>query len=147
MKELSKRILIKICSTRPYRWVVGKIVKAIMRKAAKAPEVQERIKALQALQALQPAALEEQFYACFECMVAMGNEAAKKKWVRFNPPPPETMQFLRFPALLSKLENGRATPSDIEEFRRLAEDPQWTQCPPEYKQRIEIALRTAKPHP
>ena len=48
---MSKRILIEVCSTRPYRRGMGKFVKAMFRKAAKAPDVQERIKALQALQA------------------------------------------------------------------------------------------------
>ena len=72
MEKLSKRILIKLASTRPCRWIVRKISMAIMRKAAKAPDVQERIKALQA------AAPEERFYAHFECLVAMGNEAGKQ---------------------------------------------------------------------
>ena len=61
------------------------------------------------------------------------------------------MQFMRLQGLLlpklemrllPKLENANATASDIEEFRRLAEevlrDPQ---CPLEYKQRIEAALK------
>jgi len=48
MEKMSKRILIKICSTRPYQWVMRKIFMRMCRRAAKAPEVQERIKALQA---------------------------------------------------------------------------------------------------
>jgi len=136
MEKLSKRILIKICSTRPYQWVMRKILIAIMRRTAKAPEVQERIKALQA--APSP---EERFYAHFEAMVAMGNEAAKKKWVKFNEPSPEVMQMMHLQTLLPKIESGRATASDIEEFRRWAEelmrDPQ---CPAESKKRIGDAL-------
>ena len=67
----------------------------------------------------------------------MGNELAKKKWVNFAAPPPETMQGMRFEfLLLPKVENGHATASDIEAFRRLAEEVmQRPQCPPEYKQR------------
>ena len=61
MEKLSKRVLIKICSTRPYRWIVGKIGIAMMRRAQKAPEVQERSKALRAAA---PGA--ERFYAHFE---------------------------------------------------------------------------------
>jgi len=46
-------------------------------------------------------------------------------------------EFLLFP----KLENGKATASEIEEFRRLAEQVMRNpQCPPEQKQRIEAAL-------
>ena len=74
--------------------------------------------------------------------MALGNELAKSKWVNYDAPPPETMQMIRFEALLRKLENGHATASDIEECRRLAEgvlrDPQ---CTPQRKQRIEAALK------
>ena len=137
MEKLSKRILIKLASTRPCRWIVGKIGMAMMRRAAKAPEVQERMKAFQAAT---PGG--ERFYAGLDALVAMGNEAAKSKWVQFKAPRPETMQWMRFEfLLLSKLENGTATASDIEEFRRMAEEViQRPQCPPEYKQRIEAAL-------
>jgi hypothetical protein len=108
------------------------------RKAQKAPEVQERIKALH-----QAAAPGELFYANFEAMVAMCNEMAKSKWVNFDAPPPETMQGMRFGfVLLPKVENGHATASEIEEFRRLAEDALLNlRCPPERKQRIEAALK------
>ena len=71
MEKLSKRILIKICSLPPYKWVMGKIVMRLMRRAQKAPEVQERIKALMA------AAPEEHFYAYFQYMTAVGSELAK----------------------------------------------------------------------
>jgi hypothetical protein len=138
--DMRKRILIKICSSPPYQWVARKIGIAMLRRAAKAPEVQERIKALQAA-----APGGERLYAHFEAMVAMCNEAAKSKWVKFDAPPPETMQGMRLEfLLLPKLENGHATASDIEECRRLAEevlrDPQ---CPAEHKQRIEAALKKA----
>jgi len=145
MEKMSKRILIKICSTRPYQWVMKKILIAIMRRASKAPEVQERMKALQAT------APEERFYAHFECLVAMGNEAGKQKGVKFIGPSPEVMEFMRFQGLLlpklemrllPTLESGNATASEIEEFRRLAEEVmQHPRCPPEYKQRIEAALK------
>jgi hypothetical protein len=108
----------------------------MIRRAAKAPEVQERLKALGA------AAPEERFYAYFEAMTAVGNEMAKSNRVNFRGPTPETMQWMRSEfLLLPKLENGHATASEIEECRRLVEDPQ---CPPERKQRIEAALKKAK---
>jgi len=47
--DMRKRILTKICSSPPYQWVVRKIGIAMLRRAAKAPEVQERIKALSPL--------------------------------------------------------------------------------------------------
>jgi len=140
MEKMLKRILIKVCSSPPYQWVARKVVMAILRRAHKAPEVQERIKALQA------AAPEERFYAYFQYMTAVGNEMAKSKGAKFDPPSPEVMQWMRFEGLLlpklemlllPKLENGNATESDIEEFRRLAEEVmQHPQCPPESKKRI-----------
>ena len=106
-----------------------------VRRAAKAPEVQERMKAFLA------AASGEQSYALFEYRMALGNEVAKSKWVNYDPPPPEVMQEMRFKFLLLKVENGHATAGDIEEFRRSAEEVlRRPQCPPEYKQRIEAAL-------
>jgi len=128
MEKLSKRILIKICSTRPFQWVALKIVMRMLRRAQKAPEVQERMKALH-----QAAAPGELFYANFEAMVAMCNEMAKSRWVNFDAPPPETMQGMRFEFLLLP---------KIEEFRPLAEDVlRNLRCPPERKQRIEAALK------
>ena len=67
MEKLSKRILIKICSTRPYHWVVRKIVWRMVRRAQKAPEVQERMKALSAIP---PNNTQEYFYAHLECNLA-----------------------------------------------------------------------------
>ena len=135
MEKLPKRILIKICSTRPYRWVMRKVMMAMWRRAAKAPEVQERIKALSAIP---PNNTQEYFYAHLECNLAVLDELSKLKWVKTHAPPPE---IIRLGILIQKIETSNATAGEIEEFQRLAAKVlQHPRCPPEYKQRIEAAL-------
>ena len=137
MEKLSKRILIKLASSRPCQWVARKIAIRVWRKAQKAPEVQERLKAFMA------ATADEQFYAHLEYCLDSGNELAKSKWVKFDAWPTEVAQMVRIQARLAKVENGHATASEIEEFRRLAGEVlrNWNpQYPPERKQRIEAAL-------
>ena len=75
--------------------------------------------------------------------MACGNELAKPKWVKFDPLPPEAIRMMRIEARLCKLENGNATASEIEEFRRLAGEilRNWQpQYPWHVKKRIESAL-------
>jgi hypothetical protein len=154
--DMRKRILTKICSSPPYQWVVRKIGIAMLRRAAKAPEVQERIKALSAT----APNTQQRFQAHFEYLMAVGNELAKSKFVKFDglspevraaleaaraaqpPPPPEaTAQPAPLVALLGKVENGNATAIEIEEFRRLAaEVMRDTRISLSFMKRIEAAL-------
>jgi len=134
--DLPKRVLIKICSTRPYRWVMRKILMAMMHKGQKAPEVQERIKALQA------AAPEERFYAHLECLVAVHKELSKSKRVKASPLPP-AIHFMRIEGLVHRFEHGNAIAGEVESFRQWAGEVlgNWNpQHQPELKERIEDAL-------
>jgi len=134
--DLPKRILIKACSTRPYQWVMRKIMMAMMRRAAKAPEVQDRIKALQA------AVPDDRFYAHLEYGVAVHKELAKSKWVKAGPVPP-AIHLMRIEGLVHRFEHSNAIAGEVENFRRWAGEVlgNWNpQYPPELKERIEDAL-------
>ena len=88
--DLRKRILIKICSSPPYQWVVRKIGNAMLRRAAKSPEVQERIRALSATAPNTP----QRFQAHFEYLMAVGTELAKSKFAKFDGLSPEVRAAL-----------------------------------------------------
>ena len=145
--DMRDRILFKIWSSSPYQWVVRKIGNAMLRRAAKAPEVQERIKALRATA---PNA-QQRFQARTEYLMALGNELLRSKFVKYGKSPEvravlEAVRVghpdaLSLEALLEDVENGTATAWEIEEFRRIAEDVmRRPQYPPEYKERVESAL-------
>ena len=134
MEKLSKRILIKICSTRPYQWAMRKFAMVMWRRLHKSPEVQERIKALRAT----APQTQEQYSAFFEYGMALEKEAEKS---RFYAWPPGSAQIA---PLLQKVETGAAIADEVEEFRGLAgEVMRHPRCGPAFKQRIEAALKKA----
>jgi hypothetical protein len=122
-----------------------KIFMRMYRKALEAPGVQERIKAVQAATP-EDATQEERFYAHIECMMAVGNELTKKKWVKARPLQP-AVHLMRIEGLVQRVENGHAIPGEIEAFRRWAGEVlgNWKpEYPPEFKERIEDALSHLK---
>ena len=101
------------------------------RRLHKAPEVQERIDALRAA----APRTQEQYNAFLKYTMALQKELEKS---RFSASPPGSAQI---EPLLCKLENGNLNPSEIEEFRRFAEEVmRHPRCGPGFKKRIESAL-------
>jgi len=128
--DMRERIAREIGSSPIFHWVLRKFLAVKWRRTQEAPEVQERLKALSATA---PHTL-EQYNAFAEYAMALGNELEKS---RFSAWPPGTA----IGALLQKLEEGMATASEIEQFRRFAGQVlQNPRCPPEIKERIESAL-------
>ena len=146
--DMLERIWIHIYSSSPSQWVVRKIGNAMLRRAAKAPEVQERIKALRAT----APNTQQRFQAHFEYLMALGNELLRSKFVKYGKSPEvravlEAVRVahpnaLQLEPLLQKIENGTAIASEIEEFRRLAEEGplRHPRCGPAFRKRIESAL-------
>ena len=126
-----ERILRKIGSWPITHWVLRKFGMVMWRRLHKAPEVQERINALRAA----APRTQEQYNAFLEYTMALQTELEKS---RFSAWPPGSAQI---EPLLYKLENGNPNPSEIEEFRRLAEEVmRHPRCGPGFKKRIESAL-------
>ena len=129
--DMRKRILTKIGSWRITHWAMKKFMEVQLREADKALEVQKRFRALSAIA---PDTLEyRKAYA--EYGMAFMAELEKS---RFYAWPPGSSQI---GGLLQKIQTGTAATSEIEEFRRLAEEVmRHPRCGPAFKKCIEDAL-------